>query len=396
MKHYDAIVIGAGPAGSSLALHLARQGRSVALIDGARFPRRKVCGEGLMPHGLQALRALGLEPRGAPFSGLRYVLGAGARAEARFPAGLEGLGVERAWLDFQLVRLAEAEPRIDLRLGTWVQKIELPRPGAPRAGEPGGDEVAVHLGGEVLRGAVLIGADGGRSRVRTLAGLDAPAPRRARYGIATHIARGVDPCVEVALGAGCEIYTTPVGQDLTCVALLTDRHGLATLQGDLAGGLRRQLQRCGGRGAALAEAPFEEAPRALGPLALQATRAHGERLLLVGDAAGALDPITGEGVSLALATSQIASEVLAEAFASGDFSARALASWTRRRARALRGLAGFTRAILYLAEHPARAERVVRTLAEAPDTFERLLGVAVGNAPLTSLRLRDGVRLLLG
>lgn len=384
---YDAIVIGAGPAGSSLALHLARQGRRVALIDGARFPRRKVCGEGLMPHGVGALRALGLEPRGAAFRGLRYVLSEGAQAEAAFPAGQEGLGVERgAWLDFQLVRLAEAEPRIDLRLGTWVRELEL--------SQPGGQEVRVHVGHEVLRAAVLIGADGGRSRVRALAGLDAPAPRRARFGVATHVARGVDPCVEVALGHGYEVYTTPVGPALTCVALLTDRAGLGALQGDLAGGLRRALRACGGRGASLADAPFAEPPRALGPLALQATRAHAERLILVGDAAGALDPITGEGVSLALSTSQIASEVLADAFARGDFSARALAAWTRRRARAVRGLAGFTRAILYLAEHPARAERVVRSLAGAPDTFERLLGVASGNAPLTSLRVRDGLRLL--
>ncbi|MBL4847998.1 MAG: hypothetical protein JKY65_20980, partial [Planctomycetes bacterium] len=125
-------------------------------------------------------------------------------------------------------------------------------------------------------------------------------------------------------------------------------------------------------------------------------RAHATRLLLVGDAAGALDPITGEGLSVALVTSEIASEVLADAFARNDFSARRLASWSRRRGRAMSSLAGLTRALRYLADHPERAERVIRTLIKAPDTFERLLGVAAGTASLGSLRVRDGFRLLLG
>ncbi|MBL4848268.1 MAG: FAD-dependent monooxygenase, partial [Planctomycetes bacterium] len=154
--NYDAIVIGAGPAGSSLALHLARQGRRCALIDGATFPRTKVCGEGIMPHGIAALRRLGIEPQGAAFGGLRYVLSDGTQAEGRFPDSLTGLGVERIWLDAELVKRTEAEPRIDVRLGTWVRRVDLPTD--PR------ERVAVHLGGEVLTCEVLIGADGGRSR----------------------------------------------------------------------------------------------------------------------------------------------------------------------------------------------------------------------------------------
>lgn len=388
--HYDAIVIGAGPAGSSLALHLARQGRRCALIDGATFPRVKVCGEGVMPHGVAALRRLGIEPRGASFGGLRYVLGDGIQAEGRFPGGVGGVGVERSWLDATLVQRAQAEPRIDVRLGTWAREIELPSDLL--------DPVRLRLGEELLSAEVLIGADGGRSRVRRLAGLDAPPPARARFGIGTHVRHGhrLDPAVEVCLAAGYEVYTTPVSATLTCVALLTDRAGLKHFQGDLEGALRGALAASGGRASSFARGSLEGGVRAIGPLGLQATRAHANRLILVGDAAGALDPITGEGLSLALVTSEIASEVLAEAFARGDFGARRLSAWTRRRAQAVGALASFTKALLYLASRPQRAERVIRTLSKAPDTFERLLGVAAGTAPLGSLRLRDGVRLLLG
>jgi 2-polyprenyl-6-methoxyphenol hydroxylase-like FAD-dependent oxidoreductase len=116
----------------------------------------------------------------------------------------------------------------------------------------------------------------------------------------------------------------------------------------------------------------------------------------VGDAAGALDPITGEGISLGLVGSRIVAGILAGCYETGDFSARRLAAWTRRRRREVRPLAGLTHVLLHLADRPERAGRVIRSLARAPGTFERLLGVAAGTAPLSSLTLRDGVRVLLG
>jgi len=388
--NYDAIVIGAGPAGSSLALHLAAQGRTCALIDGKTFPRDKVCGEGIMPHGLAALRELGIEPEGAPFYGLRYLLEDGTRASSQFPASMAGLGVQRAWLDATLVERAQAQPEIDVRLGTWAQAVNLPQ--AP------GDEASVLLGDELLTAPVLIAADGYRSRIRRQAGLEAPIPENPRFGLGAHFAHAprANPMVEVFLGSGYEIYSTPVSAELTCVALLTYRDGLKQLQGYLEGGLRELLANSQGRSKFLADAPLAGGPvRGIGPLAVQASRAHADGLLLVGDAAGGLDPITGEGVSLALVTSKLASEVLATAYARNDFSARSLACWTRRRRRAVRGLQRFTAGLLYLSRHHEKAERIVRTLAEKPDTFERLLGVAAGTAGLASLRLRDGYRLLV-
>ncbi len=386
-------MIGAGPAGSSLALRLARQGRSVLLVDGATFPREKTCGEGLMPAGADELRSLGLAhllDQGAPFRGLRYRLPDGTRAESDFPAGQVGTGLRRALLDEALVSACQAEPELEVRLRTWVRELELPGDGGslPRA----------RVGEEWVEAELVVGADGLRSPVRRLAGLEAPAPKLERFGVGGHFRHAPlgDPVVEVFVGPGWELYTTPVAEDVTNAALLTDRARLEGLRGDLEGGLRGLLREAGGRCEALAAGESLHRVRALGPLALQATRAHAERLILVGDAAGALDPITGEGVSIGLVTSRIASEVIAEAFAAGDLSARALASWTRRRRAEIAPLARFTSALLFLARRPRHAARVIRSLAEAPGTFGRLLGVAAGTAPISSISVRDGVRLLIG
>jgi len=389
---HDAIVIGAGPAGSSLALRLAQQGRSSLLLDGARFPRPKVCGEGLMPHGLHALAEVGVDAagQGQPFSGIRYRLPDGTVAEGRFPGGGQGVGLERSWLDTELLARAEAEERIEVRTETWVQ--------TPRLAAPGQLAEVDLPDGSTARAPVLIAADGCRSPTRRALGLEAPAPKRIRFGVGAHFdhASREDPFVEVFLGAGYELYTTPVSPTRTNVALLTDEDYLrSALQGRLEEGLLEALRESSGRGPALAEAERVGKVRTIGPLAHQALRAHAQGMILVGDAAGALDPITGEGLSIGLATSAIAAEVLGGAFAANDFSARRLAAWTRRRRQAIRGLETFTRALLFLSERPELAGRAIRNLAEAPETFSRLLGVAAGGS-LSTLRFRDGLRLLAG
>ena len=390
---HDAIVIGAGPAGSSLALRLAQQGRSCLLLDGARFPRPKVCGEGLMPHGLHALAEVGVDTagQGQPFSGIRYRLADGTVAEGRFPGGGQGLGLERSWLDCELLALAEASGQIEVRTETWTRGLRTPTESGALA--------EVELPGGPARAPLLIAADGCRSSTRRALGLEASPPKRTRFGVGGHFdhAPRADPFVEVFLGPGYELYTTPVSPTRTNVALLTDGDTLKrSLQGRLDAGLLEVLASSGGRARALAsEAERVSRIRAIGPLAHQALRAHAEGVILVGDAAGALDPITGEGLSIGLATSAVAAEVLGEAFANNDFSARRLARWTRRRRQAIRGLEAFTRALLFLSERPELAGRAIRNLAEAPETFSRLLGVAAGGS-LSSLRLRDGLRLLAG
>lgn len=401
-----------------MALRLARAGRTVALVDGASFPRGKVCGEGVLPPGVAALDELGvlagIEPQGQRFQGVRYHLPDGSRASGCFPGGASGLGIARGVLDAALVDAGRAEANVDLQLGAWVQGFTSDASG-----------VEVRLGDALLRAPVIVGADGGRSAVRRVAGLEARAPKRERFGVGVHVDHplrgsrseasagtleprvrsgaasagdpdgGGLPHVEVVLGPGCELYLTPLTATRTGVAVLLERAGLERIQGDLDGGVRSLLRASGGPAVALADAPFCSKARALGPLALGARAAHAERVALVGDAAGALDPISGEGIALGLVTARELAEELEGCFAANDFSARRLAGWTRRRSRALRAPRVLTATLLHLSRRPKRARRAVRALARTPAAFDRLLGLAAG-APPSARTVRDGLRVALG
>ncbi|MCA8922207.1 MAG: FAD-dependent monooxygenase, partial [Planctomycetes bacterium] len=174
------LVVGAGPAGASLALRLARAGRTCALIDGASFPRSKVCGEGVMPAGAAALDELGLlselAPQGQRFRGVRYHLPDGSQAAGSFPGAACGLGIARSVLDAALVAAARSEANVELCLGSWVQELERDARG-----------VTLRVGGATLRAPLVVGADGGRSFVRRATGLELTPPRRERFGVGVHV-----------------------------------------------------------------------------------------------------------------------------------------------------------------------------------------------------------------
>lgn len=397
---HDVLIVGAGPAGVATALHLARVGRSVLLVDSRTFPREKVCGEGIMPHGVARLDELGLlsalEGEGRPFYGIRYRLPGGQSAEAEFPSltswSGQGLAVRRRILDLALVEAAAAEPGLDLRLGCPVRSIRLGDGERPHSLTLDDDEPSA---------PVLIGADGCHSGVRQQAGLAAALPRRARFAVRGHFEhadRGIArPLVEVFMGPHCELYLTPVDREATGVILTVEAEHLERIKGRPEAALREALRATGWRFAAtLADAATLSPVAALGPLGRQAKRAHADGLLLVGDAAGALDPITGEGISIALGSARLAAEQLQVAFQRGDFSAARLRPYTHRRAAAVRELAAMTALVLFLSRRRRIASHVVGNLRRFPETFAKLLGITAGAAPVTAVTLRDGLKLVVG
>src|SRR5688572_20732939 len=171
---HDVLIVGAGPAGSSLALHLGRAGIRTLLCDKARFPRLKACGEGLLPHGAAELRALGLgEPPGVRVAGIRYVSPSGFEATGRFEDADLGPGyvVHRESFDPWLLRHALSSSSVEFR-------------STP----------------EGIRSTIVVGADGLRSSLHR-APFKRTTPRRRRVGIALRI-RGypIGDTVDVFLG----------------------------------------------------------------------------------------------------------------------------------------------------------------------------------------------------
>jgi flavin-dependent dehydrogenase len=277
----DLLVAGAGPAGLAAAIHAARAGLDVAVLDPRASPIDKACGEGLMPGAVRELADLGVRLPGQEFRGIRYTDGR-RDAEALFRRG-PGLGVRRTELQAALtstLRTLGVEVRAE-KVTTITQ-----------------DARQVYAGDITAR--YLIAADGLHSPIRRQLALDHPTRGRPRWGLRQHfaIAPWTD-LVEVHWARGSEAYVTPVGPHLVGVAVLGS--GQAPYADALLAfaALRARLP-----------ADLDAATSVLGagPLRQRARSLTAGRVLLVGDAAGYVDALTGEGVALALAGARAAVE----------------------------------------------------------------------------------------
>lgn len=279
MPRYDVLVAGAGPVGLACAVEAALRGLSIAVVEPRTGAIDKACGEGLMPGAVAGLRRLGVEPAGVPLSGIAYVDAKGVARHA-FRAG-PGLGVRRTVLQSGLAARAD-------ELG--VQRIE------GRVERVSQDSGGVDVDG--VQASWLLACDGLHSTVRHLVGLDPTgAVSHRRYGQRRHLAaQPWSDYVEVHWGPQAEAYVTPVAPDLVGIAVLGPPG--ASHEGLLAGipTLRERL----------AGAQWTTPARGAGPLRQRVPRRVAGRVLLVGDAAGYVDALTGEGIRTGLACAQAA------------------------------------------------------------------------------------------
>lgn len=281
---HDLVVAGGGPVGLAAALHAHRAGLSVVVREPRSGPIDKACGEGLMPGAVAELAALGVHPEGRDLAGIRYLDGSGGRqATARFARG-PGRGVRRTVLHDALAQQVAA---------AGIDRD--PRPVA--AVVDAGDHLLVD--GEPTRH--LIAADGLHSPVRRLVGLDAPVSGRRRFGLRCHVQQAPwTSYVEVHWSPRAEAYVTPVADDLVGVAVLAEAGSrfedllddFPLLQERLTGARTRVL--------------------GAGPLRQRARARTAGRVLLVGDAGGYVDALTGEGLALGLAQARVAVGCLAD------------------------------------------------------------------------------------
>lgn len=349
----DVVIAGGGPAGLGAAIRSAERGFRTLVLERSAAVPDKACGEGLMPAGVRELGRLGVripDERCARFAGIRYLQEDGTVLEARFKGGT-GLGIRRT-------TLAEA-----LRERAIAGGAEL-RQGTVLGARVHGDRVELTTASGGVEARLLIAADGLHSPLRRAAGLEGKPEGPVRFGLRRHFE--LPPwtdLVEVYWAAGVEAYVTPVSPRTVNVAFLRDGEG-----GEDFDALLERFPRLRGR---LGDAPAGSATRGAGPLSQPVRAVWSDRLALIGDAAGYVDAITGQGLSLAFAASSLLMQALPDDL-SADLRPALRLYGARLRPRWL-AYALPARALVALSGRPGLRRGAFRALAAVPGGFGALV-----------------------
>jgi flavin-dependent dehydrogenase len=389
---WDAIVVGAGPAGSATALRLARAGRRVLLLDRARFPRDKACSEYTSPEAVRQLDALGVlaavEAHGTTALTGSSVTGAlGGGIAGRFDAAggtpfrTTGLALPRLLLDAALVDAARAGG-VTVQEGARVRHLARQADGTMSLAcdGVGGGPVAT------LTARVVVGADGLRSTVARAAGLRRQG-RLRRTAFVAHVqgVTGLARQAELHVGRAGYVGLNPLTADVANVALVVPAARAREARGDVTSFMAQALETLPGvRGRVDLDRTVREI-LVTGPFDASCRRSTADGLLLVGDAADFFDPFTGEGIWSALTGAELAAAAVDDALAlPGPVTAARLAGYRRARRNAFAEKWIVERLIGYALLAPRVFDQSLRLL-EATGRSHRMIGVTGGFVPMRRL-----------
>ena len=359
----DMFIIGGGPAGLATAIRAAQHGLRVAVADHNRPPIDKTCGEGLMPDTLIAMESLGIKvchSEAAPFRGIRFCDAAGdLSVEAEFGQRF-GLGLRRTVLHAKLVQRA-AEVGVAL---LWGSRVTLAADGQ------------IFRENNPVSCKWVIGADGEASPFRRWAGLNETRYEHIRFAARRHFrAAPWTDFVEVYWAPAFQIVVAPVTCDELCVAVISRDPRLRFCEAlkqvpALALRLRNVSDAGQMRGARTGLRRLRWVCRG--------------RFVLVGDASGSVDPLSGEGIGLGFKQAV----ALIEAIANGDLESYQTVHDGIARAPRL-----MSKLMLMMDAHPCLRRRALRIFSAQPSLFSRLLDVNIGEVSLSKFGLGTALRL---
>ncbi len=378
----DVLIVGAGPAGSATAWHLARAGHRVLLVDRAAFPRDKVCSEYMSPEAVRLLHQLGvvaaLEQAGAqPLTGTTVIGPRGSRLTGIFagthhrPFRATGLSISRRILDAELLHAARASGAEVVERATVEDLLY--------------DEAAV--AGAVLRDAsgqrravharLTIGSDGLRSVVaRRIGRRRHSLPSRVAFVAHLEGVPGVDGAAEMHVGPQGYVGLNRIQAGLTNVALVVPRAVAVQARGRVLQFFFEQLRRFPEVRDRVDPTRLARAVMVTGPFAAWSGRVIADGALLVGDAADFFDPFTGEGIYSALKGAELAATVSANALSTpGPLRASRLREYPALRRRAFAGKWAVERLIGFGMLLPALFDRAVARIGRRPGMADTLIGV---------------------
>ena len=386
----DVIIVGAGPAGSLAALILARAGARVRLIDRARFPRAKLCGDTLNPGALRLLAAhVSLEPilmRSLPLDGMLLTGPGNVTIRGRYAAGLEGRAIPRPTLDALLVERAIAA-------GVEFQDSSMALASTRDANQQATDVTIRRADGQTheTRARLVIAADGRESRLARALKLAHHPPRPRRWAIGGYF-EGVQQLMmagEMHVRRGHYIGVAPMPGGLANACLVVPYETRGGAWRDPAATLATALARDAQLGPRFASARLVAPPQVLGPMAVDGTAAGVPGLLLAGDAAGFIDPMTGDGLRFAFAGAALAASVVLDVLAGRVDWHAAPARLTAARRHAFGAKWRFNRSLRSLIASPAAVGAAAVGARLLPAAFEAIIryaGDCHARVPAATLR----------
>jgi len=405
----DVIVVGAGPAGSSVAFFLANAGLDVLVLEKSRFPREKVCGDGLTPRAVKALTTMGV-PIGEQDGWLRNrglrIIGGGGRIELPWPelSSYPGFGLVRSRLDFDET-LARHAQKAGARL---LEGVNVTGPLlADRTGRITGVTARETVNGETrehrFRGRLVVAADGNSSRLSVAMGLSKRDDRPLGVAVRTYYSspRHDDDYLEAWLDLWDGSKLLPGYGWIFGMGDGTSNVGLGLLNTSEAFGnidyrvlLRRWLAAMPAEWGLCEENRTQPVRGAALPMGFNRTPHYTRGLLLAGDSGGMVNPFNGEGIAYAMEAGEIAARVIVQALArpTAASAEAVLQTYPRQLKDAYGGYYTLGRTFVQAIGHPSFMRFATRHGVKRPYVM-RFTMKLLGN--LTELRGGDAVDRLL-
>lgn len=332
----EVIVVGGGPAGSTVAAAVAEAGHRVLLLDKARFPRHKACSDYVNPAAARLLEEMGVLDE-ALLLGARRMDGmvvhapSGARFTAdyaRAEPGRWALGLSRKQLDYLLLERARS-------FGVQVVEHAHVRGLARDGKRVTGVTATIEGVAETIHAPIVIGADGRNSIVRRELDLDVPLRWPRKTGLVTHYRKVRDLDRQGEMHIGSDVYAgfAVIEDDMTNLTVVAPDRTIERRTGSVEAFFADALESLPEVARKLEGAERVGTIRGVGSMGARARRITGDGFVLVGDAASFLDPFAGEGVYEAMRGALLAAPVVCAALKQGDTSAAALRPYAAARLR---------------------------------------------------------------